>query len=112
MHHCYVPLTLLLLLVAVFPYQQLGADGAVTFNYTQDKEVMELAEEAAGKLAALVLKILEKAGKAELKGQAGSCPICEVSCLIHVCIHILYIVNLYPIRAMSVICFAHKCQCK
>ena len=74
MHHCYVPLTLLLLLVAVFPYQQLGADGAVTFNYTQDKEVKELAEEAAGKLTALVLKILEKAGKAELKGQTGHAP--------------------------------------
>lgn len=45
-------------------YQPLGAEEAVTFNYTQDKEVMELAVETAGDLAALVLTILEKIGNA------------------------------------------------
>ena len=62
------PIALLLLLLAVFSYQPLGlgADGAVAFDYTKDTEVKKLAEEAANNLAALVLKILEKNGKAEL----------------------------------------------
>lgn len=59
-------IALLLVLLAVFSYQPLGADGAVVFDYTQDTEVKKLAEEAANNLAALVLKILEKNGKPEL----------------------------------------------
>ena len=60
------PIALLLLLLAVFSYQPLGADGAVAFDYTKDMEVKKLAEGAANDLAALVLKILEKNGNAEL----------------------------------------------
>ena len=60
------PIALLLLLLAVFSYQPLGADGAVAFDYTKDMEVKKLAEEAANDFAALVLKILEKNGNAEL----------------------------------------------
>lgn len=63
MFHCCVHPTLVLLLLAVSSYQLLGAEAAVTINYTQDKEVKELAVETAGDLAALVLKILEKIGK-------------------------------------------------
>ena len=54
----------MLLLLAVSSYQLRGAEGTVTFKYTQDKEVRELAVEAASDLTALVLKILEKMGKA------------------------------------------------
>ena len=57
------PIAPLLLLLAVFSYQPLGADGAVAFDYTKDTEVKKLAEEAANDLAAVVLKILEKNGK-------------------------------------------------
>ena len=62
------PIAPLLLLLAVFSYQPLGpgADGTVAFDYTKDTEVKKLAKEAANDLAALVLKILEKNGKAEL----------------------------------------------
>ena len=67
-HYC---IPLLLLFLAVIAYQPLREDGAVTYNYTQDKEVKELSEKAANDLAALVLKILEKAGKTELVRQTG-----------------------------------------
>ena len=70
MHHYCIPL--LLPLLAVISYQPLGTDGAVTYNYTQDKEVKELTEKAANDLAALVLKILEKTGK--LVRQTGCTP--------------------------------------
>ena len=63
---------LLLLAAAVFSYQLCGAEGAITFNYTQDEEVRELAVETAGDLTALVLKILEKMGKA-LYSQQHTC---------------------------------------
>ena len=72
MHRYCIPL--LLLFLAVIAYQPLGVDGAVTYNYTQDKEVKELTEKAANNLAALVLKILEKAGKTELVRQTGCTP--------------------------------------
>ena len=64
MHRCCVPPILVLLLLAVSSYQLRGAEGTITFNYTQDEEVRELAVETAGDLTALVLKILEKMGKA------------------------------------------------
>ena len=67
MHRYCIPL--LLPLLAVISYQPLGTDGAVTYNYTQDKEVKELTEKAANDLAALVLKIMEKTGK--LEGRQG-----------------------------------------